>query len=246
MKNVILKYGELEHLQQIVNGHIRFAPSSIYVSMEEKEQKRGQGDCLDGKMIINPLSFSLRQINNKQPFAVLSDVSIVASLENVNKMPIACFSFYDNKDIVLKSGKWYLSIPNEKIKCIRRDFKKATHALIICEPEKFINDIISINNHQIVGGLVHYFDYDILSLQMLSFLSTGSENHCRNTEFALKNSTKYRQLLCKSDYFKFQQEYRFIVLDELITEPIFYNFDFTSRYRIVPIGTLYKQIDLST
>ena len=42
--------------------------------------------------------------------------------------------------------------------------------------------------------------------------------------------------------FSQQDEYRFIEINELITDPVFYSFLFTSRYLIVPIEQLKKPL----
>ena len=39
-KRVLIKYGEKEHLEELAEGKIRFAPSQNYVKMEEELHKR--------------------------------------------------------------------------------------------------------------------------------------------------------------------------------------------------------------
>jgi hypothetical protein len=51
MDGILIKYGEEEHLKQIVNGSLRFSPSEVYVKMEEEQHNKGQGDMLDGKSL---------------------------------------------------------------------------------------------------------------------------------------------------------------------------------------------------
>lgn len=44
MNGIFIKSGEEEHLQQIVDGSLRFSPSQVYVKMEEEQHNKGQGD----------------------------------------------------------------------------------------------------------------------------------------------------------------------------------------------------------
>ena len=52
MEEFFIKYGEKEHLQQIVDGKLRFTPSQTYIKIEEKQHNKGQGDLLEGRMKI--------------------------------------------------------------------------------------------------------------------------------------------------------------------------------------------------
>ena len=81
---------------------------------------------------------------------------------------------------------------------------------------------------------------------MASFLSTGDENTQlqRSTVFSTTYEDRYRHLLCKDKYFKDQDEYRFIILDELITEPKEYGFVFRSPYKIVSIDDLMNSVEV--
>lgn len=123
---------------------------------------------------------------------------------------------------------------------IKKDFKDATHALIIYEPEKFIEDVHEINGHQFVGDNIRYYDYDVNSLEMFMFLCTGCEILQKNAELIMTYENRYRNLLCKDIAFSQQNEYRFIGLDEHIALPVFYEFKFNSRYAIIPIDQLYS------
>ena len=49
MAGFFIKYGEKEHLQQIIDGKLRFTPSQTYIKIEEKQHNKGQGDLLEGK-----------------------------------------------------------------------------------------------------------------------------------------------------------------------------------------------------
>lgn len=51
-------------------------------------------------------------------------------------------------------------------------------------------------------------------------------------------------LLCKDISFSNQEEYRFIGLDELIMEPVFYSFSFNSQYLMVPIERLKQPLKI--
>lgn len=99
-----------------------------------------------------------------------------------------------------------------------------------------------ITNHQIISDDIHYYDYDVNILQMYMFLATCSTKIQDNQELSMTYENRYRHLLCKDIDFEHQQEYRLIVLDESITDPKFYQFQFTSKYMLVPIEQLKNTI----
>ncbi len=48
----MIKFGKRAHLQQIVEGRIRFSPIENYVKLEEQQQIKGQGDKLEAKLPV--------------------------------------------------------------------------------------------------------------------------------------------------------------------------------------------------
>lgn len=241
---IFIKYGEFEHLKQIVNGKLRFAPSQNYVTMEKEQHNKGQGDLLEGKMKIKFERANMHDIETKELLFTIPKSEVIISIQDVNNMPVFCISGYDENDIEEKEGKSFLKISPDKIDCIKTDFPKATHALIVFDANCFINDVLNIDNRKIENDFIHYYNYDINTLQMFAYLTTGSEKFEKDIEMTLTYDNRFRHLLCKDTAFSSQQEYRFIVLDELIENPIFYSFDFTSEYMIVPIDDLYECIEL--
>lgn len=244
-KTILIKYGKLEYLQKIVEGSIRFMPSNYYVKMEKIEHKKGQGDCFDGKMIMKANSINLESIDKKESFGCFDRVNIIASFEDVGEMPIFCLAYYEDLDIITCDNKAFFELPKAELDCAKTDFENETHALILFEPEKFINSIIGIEGKKIVGEKVRYFDYNIPSIQMISFLTTGNDNIIKDKKYSMNYDDRYRQLLCKSDYFKHQKEFRFIILNELTNDPIVCKFPFNAKFKIVPIEDLCGRIDIT-
>lgn len=236
MNKIFIKYGIKEHLKQIVNGKLRFSPSQNYVKMEELLHNKGQGDLLEGKMLLqiegghccDPKTNELREI--------LPKCRMLVDIQDVNNMPVFCLSSY------LIAEDNILSLEQNHLDLIKNDFPDATHALIIQAPDTFIQDVYSIAGHKIISDRIKYYDYSINTIQMYMYLTTGDEKIVNNSTMIYDN--RYRHLLCKDISFSNQQEYRFIILDELIKSPTFYDFQFNSQYKIVSIDELYENIIL--
>lgn len=173
---------------------------------------------------------------------VLPKSTVTISIQDVSNMPIFCLSHYDEKYVGIKDDKKTIEIDDAHIEGVKRDFPKATHALVILEPAKFISSVHKIVGKRFVNDEIKYYDYDINTLQMYMYLTTGDTELKTNEELAITYEKRYRHLLCKDISFEGQREFRFVELDELINEPVFYNFNFDSKYLLVPINKLTKHI----
>lgn len=244
MIKFFIKYGEREHLQQIVDGGLRFSPSQTYIRLEEKQHNKGQGDLLEGKMKVNAEKIKFYNRETNECLVTQKKSIITVSIQNVSNMPIFCLSHYGDESIEDIDGVSKIAFDDEHIKGIKKDFPKATHALIIYEPDKFVDSVKNSIDRNLISDKIIYYDYSINVLQMYTFLTTGDEQIRTNEDFSMTYDNRYRHLLCKDISFENQREYRFIVLDELITKPKFYNFKFDVKYQIVQIDDLMaKKID---
>ena len=236
----MIKYGKKQHLQQIVDGVIRFAPSQDYVKLEKQQHNKGQGDLLEGKWVIHAERMTMEDLDNNQVIEIPQKTKIVLGAVDVNDMPMFCISQYGSEYIIKTESDERICLTKDKLECIRRDFPDATHALIILEQQKFIDSIKNIKGHIVVSDSIHYYNYDINDIRMASFLTTGDELSYKigKVVMSMTYDERYRHLMCKDKYFIEQNEYRFIVTDELSDVPIFYNFSFESKYVLLPISEL--------
>lgn len=244
MAGFMIKYGEMEHLQQIVDGSLRFAPSQTYVKLEESQHNKGQGDLLEGKMKIKFESAKMYHPETNEFLGTIPKSTVTVSIQDVSNMPIFCLSNYSENSVIEIEGKRYTNIGKSSIYGMKKDFPKATHALIICEPEKFIDDVHNISGHTIVSDRIHYYDYEINTIQMFMYLTTGEAEVKTGESLSMTYENRYRHLLCKDIAFAIQDEYRFVGLDELISASVFYPFNFKSKYRLVEIDELFGNVEM--
>jgi len=239
----LVKFGEKDHLQQIIDGTIRFSPSHTYVKMEQQLHNKGQGDILEGKMKLKFEKLKMYYPNTNELIFEHNNHTAIVNIENVNNMPIFCLSaglkkFCTNYQ---SKNKYSVKFDNNFKNTINTDFKNANYALIILEPNKFLTDITDCFN--CTHSLIHYYDYNKQTLQHYMYLTTGSEDIVSTGTMTYEN--RYRHLLCKDISFSNQYEYRFIKLDELIDNSIFRQFSFTSKYLLISIEELFKGIDIN-
>ena len=238
---VLIKYGKEKHLKQLVNGVIRFAPTEDYIRLQGITGEKGQGDSDEGKLHISSTRAIMQPHDNPNTATYVQNANFKISFEELNRKPVFCLSQYAEEDTISGTA---LSIAKDKIAAIEHDFPDATHALIIKEPEKFIADLMKISE-SMDSNEIQYYDYKQNWINMYVFVAGDDQSkNERGTIYTFTMDNIYRQLYCKSDELKKQQEYRFILTDWLISKPIFLPFRFTSKYKIVPIKKLYKKIKL--
>lgn len=201
---------------------------------------------LEGKWVVHAERMVIKGLETGREIQVPQKTNIVLGTADVNNMPVFCLSFYGQEYIRDLNGVKQIVLSEDKVERINRDFLDATHALIILEPEKFINEISKIENHSVMNDKIHYYDYDINDIRMASYLTTGNEMSYKNHQvvMSMNYEEQYRHLLCKDKYFAEQDEFRFIVTDELSDVPVFYKFNFNSKHILLPIEDLKNPVTI--
>ena len=174
------------------------------------------------------------------------NADFIVGLDEVNNMPIFCISKYDAEDTIdyIDKNNYKICISQDEIESIKKDFSSATHALIILEPDRFIDSIKQIDRG-IKNGEIRYYDYSINPLQMFMYLTTGEEEIITNQVLSFTEDNKYRILFCKDITFSNQKEYRFINTQRLIDEAISCDFDFNTKYLLIPIEELKTPVQVT-
>lgn len=240
---VFIKYGEKEHLQQIIDGHLRFSPAKSYIEIEQKQHNKGQGDLLEGKWVIHTESVKMVSHQTGETFVLPPKSKITIGAVDVTTLSVFCLSSYAD-DIF--DGNNSISLEKDDIERIKCDFPKATHALIIFEKNKFIECVKATIGHSVESDSIHYYDYDINDINMMSFLTTGDEDSYRaGVTLSMTYDERYRHLLCKDRSFSNQNEYRFIITDVLTDVPVSYDFIFDCTYKLLPIDELLDGVSVA-
>lgn len=243
----LVKIGEKDHLKDLINGQLYCSPSERYIKQEKDLHDKGQGDLLEGKMKIK-VTGGYWEDNVTHARVKLPPNSIVTiRIENVNNMPIFCMTkgtaedcqeYTSEKDYVIKFSE---SFKDE----VKKSFKKANSAVIILEPERFIKSVSDTIDHAIFADDIHYFDYDIMDINMMYYL-LGVDKFESNKKYSMIYDNRYRHLLCKDISFSEQREHRIVMLDDEIVKPKKYDFKFDSKYLLVDLEDLFTGVRIKT
>lgn len=66
----------------------------------------------------------------------------------------------------------------------------------------------------------------------------------KGIEMSMTYENRYRHFICKDKSFINQEEYRFIVTDELSDTPVFYKLNFVSKYLLLPISEFENPVEI--
>ena len=239
----LIKFGKKTHLQDILNNKLRFAPSQQYIEQEQKLYDKGQGDLLEGKMKIHSVSMKANtQTGEVYHYNQPADVTV--SIADVNNMPILCFFTGTLKDCssYISRKKYTINLSDDVKNTLIHDFHNPDSALIIPNPQNFINAVKKQLHAE--ASTVRYYDYSKNNLEQYLFLTSDNPNNSEK-KLTMNWDRGYKHLLCKDVSFINQQEYRFIILNELITEPKKYDFNFDDNYKLVSTQDLFSGLEIA-
>ena len=247
MKDILflVKIGKKENLKKMVAGSLYCSPSQKYVLQEKEQHDRGQGDLLEGKMKIRAEGGYIEDAESNKKFEIPKGTVFVASIEDVNNMPVFCMTYGTTRDCInyVSDHQYTIKFSKEYENEVRQSFKEADSALIIYQPEIFISNLVNTLHHQVAYDKIHYFDYDIIDMGMLHFLM-GEKTFEKSNVYSMSYSNRYRHLLCKHVDFKEQREFRIIILDDMIMESYSYPYSFVSKYEIIDLDSFFGGVEV--
>lgn len=143
----LIKFGKKEHLEQILDGKLRFCTLSYYRNYEEKENEKGTKDFSEGATeIVYP-----NTTKSEFEFYGLSRDEILGAKKLIfipkNDKYISCFSYFTEKDI------------NES-KIISQDIlenKNWEYVLLFKNPNNLLSKMKEVCEVDFCSGKVYYY-----------------------------------------------------------------------------------------
>ena len=224
-----LKFGKRSRLKNLQDGKLFFSHAKKFRYYEDKLQMKGQGDRLEGGMMIAAKDMAITD-NKNYRLELAGNNSVIFRIEAASLLPVFCvFSCFEKDCVVSQSGKLSVKLSDEQKETIYSHFPKADTVAIISNPEQFISDVQSTIGFECKSELVHYFHLNKLDsgmniandMEYYQYLMKDipPKKEGRGKRYSLKAEHAYRSLLCKDEFFRGEQEYRFILPGIKIEEP---------------------------
>lgn len=240
-----VKFGRREHLVELENGKVYFSNSGHFNDIEKEQLKKGQGDTLDGRMLINATDVVIGDPQSDKVINRIDELIMNMGFDGVNKMPVFCITAVFITDCEYYSANRYkIKFDKEKERIIREHFGDADSALVIDRPKDFIKCVTQAFKEECYSELVRYYDMSILTMDRLEYLTGASDGFNNKKVFTMTTDNVYRHLYCKDNFFIQQQEFRFVVPKIVITNPKTFVVEKGFSTRLVSIVDFFNGIEI--
>ena len=240
-----VKFGKKEHLEELADGKVYFSNSRCFNKIEKEQIIRGQGDLLDGRMIINANNAEMiEHISNEK--IRLGKVNLNIGVDGVEKMPVFCLTagFFDDCKNYSSVDKYKIKFNEKKEKVIREHFKDADSALLIEKPNDLIKSITRTFDAKCYSELVHYFDMSTITIDRIEYMHDISFNPNNIKTYSMTNDNAYRLLYCKDKFFIEQQEFRFVVPEITLESPKIFQVGKNFKSRLLDIDDFFNGVEV--
>lgn len=234
----LVKFGKREHLEDIIKGEIYFTNAKRLIEIESIKMRKGQGDSGEGRTKIAFNSARLYNTATGKLEREITDNILDLGYQYVPDIPVFCLTAVYEKDMTRNTdGTVTINISDNIKKNIKSSFDEADAALIIKAPQIFDKDIRSYFNNLCESDVMKYYknmSKGVITIEMIEYIAGSYKNlNLSEKDYLVKlttsisNSTYYftlqnlhRILFCKdAEYFKDQQEYRFVAYQYSIDKP---------------------------
>lgn len=207
LENLIIKFGDEKWINKLYSGEIFMQPLKYYIDLEREEKKKGQGDKNEATLRSKLIDYEFSCENSNKETDLF--IKLLNSGEN------ATFTFRYKDDERYLTSCFYKVDADRFIFIFEEDDKKyykyeftneekeifgywGNSALII-NSEIFFNVVRShlSNTESILGKIKYYSDNNLPVDLLLDY-----------------QQRKINRLLWKDDFFKHQNEYRFIIAEK--------------------------------
>lgn len=245
------KFGERKNLEKLKNGSIYFSNAENFRKIEEEQFIKGQGDKYDGR--FNSIALDAIFKPYDLPGVEFKTVNVYLSLDfgqNKNKAVFCIMAGTKDNCIEYKDKNHYKIKFNEnQAQSIREQFCNADSVLIIKNPKDFIENVNKNIGKHVYSNKVLYYRKDYLTTTFMNFILGGDlkTKLMTNSKVSgfIDDSNVYRVLLCKDEFFKLQQEYRFVLYDTLINEPQSFSIDPISDCNIYDLDSFFSGVKVN-
>jgi hypothetical protein len=240
-------------MERFAAGYLYFSHAVKFREFENTLKIKGQGDRLEGASRLFAQKLTMQSHENPQDVWTINMADILTTYGPANKVPVFCLFSCLEKDCVKISEKEYrISLDDEIKNDITTHFEKADTAVIIENPDAFIDDIRNTFASGYKADAVNYFHVEgfpldnggrSMDMEYFKYLAqdTPPTKIKGGTKYSFGADFAYRALFCKDIFFSKEQEYRVLLPKQQISEPKEYFVDYTSsKSHIVSLDDLFS------
>lgn len=174
----LIRFGHKEHLEQILNGKLRFTSLKKY----QREENKNIGDENEGVRTFLHQNGELKFTFSQPLFEHGKEIDISKSITSFkdypdNKKYVACFSYFTMKDIVEKT------IVTEQVLAER----EWDYVLILINSDIFIKTVLDVlHSFNANFSRVQYLDYSKNQINLNEFTKALEYKHQKEIRFSIR------------------------------------------------------------
>lgn len=226
-----LKFGKREHLEALQQGKLYMNSLSYFKKMEKENNNKGMGDSDEASLVLTELD--IKMYDNDTGKLVLQVPSTRGRIEDKadSLKPVLCLS--------------YLDFNNLDVKEERKDFIRGNIVFTKEEREEFIKNfgdtVLMISAKHFLSSITEAFEKEGIEWDSgkVKYSNFNINYKDRVEAFMSGGSSKF---FWKDIFFSNQKEFRIVILNKDIEEPITIDIgDMTSYTSLMPTEQLFSR-----
>ena len=247
-----LKFGQKKYIEAFADGTLYCSNAQTFWGIEDELKIKGQGDKLEASSRFFGQRMFVYDWEDLNLVSEVPNCSGLVRYEPAERIPVFClFAVYEDDCVTECHDGTSIKLSKKVQKTIREHFPKADAVAIIDNPDSFLSDIENSIGRKIKHGEVQYFYIDkglptgdgrrAMDVQYMKYLVQDEppvvENGKKICRFLAKHV--YRSLLCKDVFFRDEQEYRIILLDDEISKGTSYPVKYSCKIRVMDLDSFF-------
>lgn len=204
----LFKFGELENLKKLQEGHIYCKNLKWYSDQEKNTGNKAMGDKLEGKHKMTQCKLKFISNETNEVAFEFNNVSVLLSSDNLEKMPVFCMTGITTKDLEFK----------EKDENTLVAYVKFSDMISKVYDEAYWNSVLVIENStQFIERLTKACeDKRILMTRKPVSYTNMDINYTDRMSSIAESSTNIA--FWKDNLYSYQHEYRFAFKSEVVDD----------------------------
>ena len=248
----LLKFGQKEHMEAFSDGSLYCSNAQTFWGIEDDLKIKGQGDKLEASSRFFGQKMTVYDYDDMSLVAEVPNCSGLVRYEPAERIPVFClFAVYEDDCITECDNGINIKLSDKVQKTIREHFPKADTVAIIDNPDCFLSDVENSIGREIKHGVVQYFYIDeglltddgkrAMDMQYMKYLVQDVPPVVENGKTTYRFLAKhvYRSLLCKDVFFRDEQEYRIILLNDQIIQGTSYPVRYSHKIRVMDLDSFF-------
>lgn len=249
-----LKFGEKKHIEEFASGILYCSNAVTFWGIEDKLKIKGQGDILEAGVKTFSQRMTMQDYETGKIAVINVPVNAIAHIEPAKHIPVFClFAVFDDNCEITPDGSPRIKLSAETKATIREHFPKADSVAVISNPMQFVEDVEKSIGHRTEHECVHYFhiekglkieksDQTAMDMEYMKYLmqDTPPKVEKGKTTYSFAAKYAYRVLFCKDVFFEREQEYRFVLPEEIIHSGTKYPVKIQENIPVYPIDQFLK------